>query len=143
MKIIFIYSIFLSDSLNEAIKALEPKCDSSKSDYDCCKTSDPCGVGEGDCDIDADCEGDLVCAKDNCINLDSSWADSDFDCCIHISSLPTTTDIPETSTFLDKTTQPGPGTTTTAGPGTTTTAGPGTTTTAGPPRLQQLKRNNV
>ena len=38
----------------------------SKFDGDCCSVDDPCGSGEGDCDDDNDCIGDLVCGKNNC-----------------------------------------------------------------------------
>eukprot|EP00961_Rhodomonas_salina_P174269 2349633-Rhodomonas_salina.9 len=40
---------------------------------DCCQGL--CLVGEGDCDFDFDCIGDLVCGTDNC-----AWGDGD-DCC--------------------------------------------------------------
>ena len=33
---------------------------------DCCTKQNPCAKGEGDCDKDHDCIGDLVCGKDNC-----------------------------------------------------------------------------
>ena len=33
---------------------------------DCCKGSQPCGKGEGDCDQDNDCAGSLVCGENNC-----------------------------------------------------------------------------
>ena len=57
-------------------------CDSSKDDWDCCTSFDPCGVGEGDCDSDTDCIGDLICGYNNCQSLDSGWNYYDFDCCI-------------------------------------------------------------
>jgi len=37
-----------------------------------------CGIGEGDCDQDTDCERGLVCGKDNC---QGSGFDSTDDCC--------------------------------------------------------------
>ena len=37
-------------------------------------------MGEGDCDSDDECAGDLVCGLDNCIYFDSAWPNS-FDCC--------------------------------------------------------------
>jgi len=33
----------------------------------CCTDSNPCEVGQGDCDTDDQCAGDLLCGKDNCI----------------------------------------------------------------------------
>lgn len=47
-------------------------------DWKCCTASSTCGVGEGDCDNDNDCTGDLVCGKDNCGNGFPKL----FDCCI-------------------------------------------------------------
>ena len=45
-------------------------------DNGCCTSDEPCGEGDGDCDNDSHCEGDLVCGTDNC-----PWGDGD-DCCI-------------------------------------------------------------
>jgi len=44
---------------------------------ECCTEEDPCGVGEGDCDNDNECEGDLTCGRNNCDNFPSPKAD----CC--------------------------------------------------------------
>ena len=57
-------------------------CDAANSDIDCCKSSNICEVGEGDCDSDSDCSGNLICGVDNCQSLDSGWAASYFDCCM-------------------------------------------------------------
>ena len=38
-------------------------------------------MGEGDCDEDEDCAGDLVCGIDNCQYFDSAWSDPTTDCC--------------------------------------------------------------
>ena len=58
------------------------KCDGSghdkKIEY-CCSEEYPCFEGEGDCDVDKDCQGELVCGTNNC-NPDAfspNWAD----CC--------------------------------------------------------------
>ena len=60
-------------------------------DFDCCTTEHPCGVGGGDCDIDSECAGDLICGEneeesDNCQrdfpDPAFSWADN-ADCCIN------------------------------------------------------------
>ena len=53
-----------------------PECDSVNSDFKCCNATAPCGLGEGDCDKDADCAGDLVCGTDNC-----AAGSSKMDCC--------------------------------------------------------------
>ena len=45
-------------------------------DDGCCTADNPCGEGDGDCDNDSECSGDLVCGTDNC-----PWGDND-DCCI-------------------------------------------------------------
>ena len=57
-------------------------CDADYNDYDCCSSHKPCGIGGGDCDIDADCSGSLVCGVDNCQGFDSAWSYSTFDCCM-------------------------------------------------------------
>jgi len=46
----------------------------------CCSEGSPCGIGEGDCDNDEQCAGDLQCGKDNC-NKRSVGFDSTDDCC--------------------------------------------------------------
>ena len=45
----------------------------------CCQPYNQCSVGEGDCDEDEDCKGNLVCGEDNC---DGKGFDSSDDCCI-------------------------------------------------------------
>ena len=44
-----------------------------------CKTN-PCGIGEGDCDNDEECEGDLKCGKNNC---EFSYYSERADCCMN------------------------------------------------------------
>merc|ERR1719430_253048 len=46
---------------------------------DCCTPTSPCGPGEGDCDADADCRGNLRCGNDNCRG---TGFDSTDDCCM-------------------------------------------------------------
>ena len=53
------------------------KCDATIGDDNCCKPDKLCGVGEGDCDTDDDCSGDLKCGTDNC----GTGFPSEFDCC--------------------------------------------------------------
>ena len=56
-------------------------CDADYNGAHCCSSHNPCGIGGGDCDIDADCSGSLVCGVDNCQGFDSAWSYSNFDCC--------------------------------------------------------------
>ena len=37
-----------------------------KFSWDCCTAESPCYAGEGDCDQDDQCAGELVCGKRNC-----------------------------------------------------------------------------
>ena len=46
--------------------------------YECCSSSNQCGLNEGDCDDDIECSGNLICGDDNC----PSHFPSDADCCI-------------------------------------------------------------
>ena len=41
---------------------------SANAPYDpsCCTTASPCGVDEGDCDSDSDCQVGLKCGTNNC-----------------------------------------------------------------------------
>ena len=58
-----------------------PKCDIKTTktyDRECCSVENPCGLGQGDCDKDDECSGDLVCGRDNCgVEYKSATAD----CC--------------------------------------------------------------
>jgi len=52
--------------------------------WGCCSSSEPCSVGQGDCDNDGDCAGALVCGFDNCregINGINYWH-KNADCCV-------------------------------------------------------------
>ena len=53
-------------------------------DWGCCTNAKQCTVGEGDCDRDSHCQGDLKCGKNNCQKdfsvLGSNWLSS-ADCC--------------------------------------------------------------
>ena len=44
----------------------------------CCTAANQCSIGEGDCDADTDCKGNLVCGMDNCDGMDFDMTD---DCC--------------------------------------------------------------
>lgn len=47
---------------------IDVRCALSKRDYSCCTKNNPCGEWEGDCDVDEQCEGDLVCYQTNTID---------------------------------------------------------------------------
>merc|ERR1711970_1264482 len=47
----------------------------------CCTAANPCGLGEGDCDRDDQCSGNLTCGIDNCDRKSMPSFDSTDDCC--------------------------------------------------------------
>ena len=47
---------------------------------ECCSTSNTCVIGEGDCDKDSECTGDLVCGTDNCLSIFGHGSKKQ-DCC--------------------------------------------------------------
>merc|ERR1711928_220295 len=47
-------------------------------DWDCCSPDAPCSEGEGDCEVDADCQGSLRCGYNNCGDNDPTGV---MDCC--------------------------------------------------------------
>jgi len=49
-------------------------------DWDYCSSDNLCSSGQGDCDLDAECDGTLVCGNNNCQDFDSTVA-SGKDCC--------------------------------------------------------------
>ena len=50
----------------------------------CCTSNNQCDIGEGDCDKDLDCIGNLFCGKDNCVG---DTFEEDDDCCTDSSQL--------------------------------------------------------
>ena len=52
------------------------KCNPAYNLGSCCTSSAPCGEGQGDCDHDDQCAGDLVCGTDNC-----AAGHRNMDCC--------------------------------------------------------------
>ena len=52
---------------------------------ECCSKEYPCGLGEGDCDNDNECEGELKCGTDNCQQclggVDCTYFQPTDDCC--------------------------------------------------------------
>jgi len=57
-------------------------CDDGSGGWECCTPSNPCGIGEGDCDYDSDCSGSLICGHDSACNHGYAYYDSSWDCCI-------------------------------------------------------------
>ena len=79
---------FLTEKLItiHVLSAIDPQtrsgCHGNGEWWNCCTSSNQCGEGEGDCDSDADCVGNLKCGQgsgfdDNC----GSGFASDADCC--------------------------------------------------------------
>ena len=52
-----------------------------KGKYNCCTKENPCFEGDGDCDYDNQCYGDLKCGKNNCARKYGEHWDRDDDCC--------------------------------------------------------------
>ena len=52
-------------------------CGGDGSYWSCCSSSNPCGVAEGICWNDDDCQGHLLCGINNCLFP----FPSDADCC--------------------------------------------------------------
>ena len=46
----------------------------------CCRADNPCPLNSGDCNKDQDCQGTMICGKDNCPYSGGRWDDED-DCC--------------------------------------------------------------
>ena len=51
-------------------------------DVSCCTSANPCGLNQGDCDSDSDCQKDLICGLNNCIDVWPGFTDGGADCCI-------------------------------------------------------------
>ena len=66
-------------SIKVSIDILE-QCSPTKTSDNCCSTGNyKCKEGQGDCDSDSDCEGDLVCGTNNCQKY--GFLNADYDCC--------------------------------------------------------------
>lgn len=53
----------------------------------CCTKEKPCDVGEGDCDTNEQCRGQLVCGSNNCPKDGFNWNYGD-DCCFNFEEKP-------------------------------------------------------
>ena len=51
-------------------------CSPYSNNWSCCSSYNRCNEGEGDCDSDSDCSGNLVCGSNNC-----RGGSSGLDCC--------------------------------------------------------------
>ena len=56
---------------------LGKNCDGVNYDGECCSVAAPCAINEGDCDIDSECKGNLICGSNNC----PAHFPSKADCC--------------------------------------------------------------
>ena len=74
MCIVITYFIFI-------VIGICPFCTAEKcsGEDSCCTSSKKCGVDEGDCDWNSDCQDGLVCGIDNC--PDKPSFDNTDDCC--------------------------------------------------------------
>ena len=84
--------IFSTELLNEVDNyitvqyILTAACDGvSSTNWGCCSSATPCGIGGGDCDGYEDCQGELICGENNCkddFSTSSSNWDHAADCCV-------------------------------------------------------------
>merc|ERR1711962_1592243 len=64
-------------------EGVKDHCTGSYGDENCCTPANPCGLGEGDCDKDADCKSGLTCRQDldNCKFFNPN-ARPNSECCV-------------------------------------------------------------
>ena len=57
-----------------------PECNggSASETVECCSEENPCSEGQGDCDSDSECLGDLRCGTNNC---GAAFESDQADCC--------------------------------------------------------------
>ena len=72
----FLISGFWSSAVSSNDSTPTRNCNPANNDQTCCTSSAQCGLGEGDCDHDSECAGDLVCGENNC-----AAGQSIMDCC--------------------------------------------------------------
>ena len=68
-----------SSSSESESSSSESGCHNGNGGGSCCSSSNQCLAGEGDCDDNVDCKGNLLCGKDNC-NPELGFG-LEFDCC--------------------------------------------------------------
>ena len=84
---IAVYTLYVSNSadplfLNLHLYYIDCGCNGIGYGYNeyyrnCCSEINLCGINQGDCDSDDQCDGDLVCGNNNC----PSPFPSNADCC--------------------------------------------------------------
>ena len=74
LTLLIIY-LFLTDSFT----GCDWSGNTDETTWDCCSSSSPCWLFEGDCDGDDDCIGHLICGSNNCFDSFSSTADCCYD----------------------------------------------------------------
>merc|ERR1711970_712759 len=76
------FAPLIEDPNNKPVLLLTPRCRGRNFDKGkCCTDGTPCKEGEGDCEVDNECTGDLVCGNNNCKDFASFFHEKD-DCCI-------------------------------------------------------------
>merc|ERR1711970_1344474 len=81
------FAPLIEDPNNKPVLLLTPRCRGRNFDKErCCTDGTPCKEGEGDCEVDNECTGDLVCGNNNCKDFASFFHEKD-DCCIKPESI--------------------------------------------------------
>merc|ERR1719500_1726872 len=57
--------------------------------WHCCTEEAPCGLEEGDCNTDSECQEGLVCGQDNCVAVGRPDSHPRMDCCVPPGFTPT------------------------------------------------------
>jgi len=61
-------------------KKITGRCEGKSDQFDCCTSSEPCDVGEGDCDDDLECKDGLICVESSCPKA-GAGVSAHSDCC--------------------------------------------------------------
>ena len=88
MKVFLLLVLFCSLIAEQKACKCCPPSSGKLGDYDYCCEKNPCSIGEGHCEGDTDCKGNLKCGKMNC-DMGLDWSRKHTDCCydsLHASS---------------------------------------------------------
>ena len=66
MKVFLLLVFFCSLIAEQKACPCCPPSSGNLGDYDYCNEKNPCSIGEGHCDGDTDCKGNLKCGQMNC-----------------------------------------------------------------------------